>query len=351
MTANIQYCENIETFLKNNPNNGRNYLFFVTAKTQSEMIDLKNYNMNFIGAVFSEIIYEDRLYDEGILVIELNDLLETMLIKNIDTIEFSEKEFDDCKSIITIVEGISKYNDVFLEKLFSSVDINTNIIGGGAGFIQNEKAVIFDQDEFYFDGAILIKVKSEINIGVQHGCEYLAGPFVATSCDGNVLKQLDYNNALNTYKEIVKNDSGKELNEENIFEITQHYPLGIVKYNSEQIVRDAIALKDGNIVLAGDIKENAVINILKVNKDGMLNASKKASSQMYDENSNLVMLFDCASRVSFLGESFQEELDNVFKVADKNTIFGAVTIGEIANSGNRYINFYNKTCVIGSSCI
>lgn len=52
----------------------------------------------------------------------------------------------------------------------------------------------------------------------------------------------------------------------------------------------------------------------------------------------------------FLEDDFTKELDGIKKQVDNETLFGALTLGEIANNGNEYINFYNKTCVVGVLC-
>jgi hypothetical protein len=45
-----------------------------------------------------------------------------------------------------------------------------------------------------------------------------------------------------------------------------------------------------------------------------------------------------------LEDSFQEELKAV-KTPNK-ALFGALTLGEVANSGSDYLEFYNKTAVV-----
>ena len=52
----------------------------------------------------------------------------------------------------------------------------------------------------------------------------------------------------------------------------------------------------------------------------------------------------------FLEDSFQEELQAVTRsISGTNiTLFGVLSLGEIANTNRDYIDFYNKTCVIGA---
>lgn len=347
--AMIKYFKNIKYFLKKERALDKKYLFLIASKTKLDLDELSSSGLDFAGAIFPQIIYNNKLYSSGLIVFELNDTMQMLLIKKINEVTFSENEFSNCKSIVSIVEGISPYNETFLEQLFSHLDSNTNIIGGGAGFIQNEcGGVIFDSDGFYYDSAILIKIKNDISMSAHHGCQYLKGPFVATSARNNVLDKIDYEDAFTVYKKYVEEDFNQELTLDNFSKIAKNYPLGIVKYNNEQIVRDPIEIKDGKLVLVGEIKDNTVINILKVDKDSMLNASSIAAKEAIQTDSNLVIMFDCLSRVRYLGESFDDELNNISRITKRRTTMGAVTIGEIANSGNRYINFFNKTCVIGA---
>ena len=58
------------------------------------------------------------------------------------------------------------------------------------------------------------------------------------------------------------------------------------------------------------------------------------------------MFIDCISRVLFLEKDFEKELAAVYD--PKYPLFGALTIGEIANNKHDYLEFYNKTSVVGS---
>lgn len=351
MITNIKYFKNIKYFLKKERRKDVKYVLLVASKTKFDLTELNEYELDFVGAIFSHVIYNNKLYDSGLIVLELNAFMELIFINNINNISFKENEFSDSKSIISIVEGVSKYNDSFLEQLFSTVDVNTNIIGGGAGFMQNHcDGVLFDKKGFYRDAAILIKIKNNITMGVKHGCNYLYGPYVVTSCEQNILSEIDYKNALDVYKSAIYKDCKIELNEENFGELAKNYPLGIVKYNSEQIVREPISQIDGKLVLLGEVKNNAVLNVLKVDKTSMLEASLEAAKNAISDDSSLVIMFDCISRVQTLQENFTQELNHVSDLTKRRTTFGAVTVGEIANSGNKYISFYNQTCVVGAVC-
>jgi hypothetical protein len=52
---------------------------------------------------------------------------------------------------------------------------------------------------------------------------------------------------------------------------------------------------------------------------------------------------DCISRALFLEDRLGEELA---AAAGGGDLFGAMTLGEIANSSRAYLEFYNKTAVV-----
>lgn len=67
----------------------------------------------------------------------------------------------------------------------------------------------------------------------------------------------------------------------------QPYPLGIVKFNNQTIVRDPIYIdQNKNIVLVGDIFQNSTINILRGDVNNLIKSSGTAS--LYKITVNLI---------------------------------------------------------------
>jgi hypothetical protein len=277
---------------------------------------------------------------------------------------------------MVLLDGLSENITTFLDSLFNVLPLNIEILGGGAGKLTlKQEPVIFSNDGIYENAALTISKKSKLFIGVENGWEFLEGPFMVTSSNKNILKSLNFmdafevyksvveedsglkfNNAFETYKNVVEKESGEQLTEDNFFDIAKSYPLGIVKFNKEIIVRDPIAKDEkGNMVLVGDLEQNSTINILKGNKKSLIESSNNAIKKALEANNDKlniknVILFDCISRCIFLEDDFKKELGEIKKQVSNETLFGALTLGEIANNGNEYINFYNKTCVVGVLC-
>lgn len=346
MKTNINYHKNQSVFIENSKN--KKFLIFIASKTKINLEDFNKNDISIIGARFPDIIFNGKMYDDGIISLEINTEIDFTLIKSIENFNFKNEPFFKSEALITILDGFCKDNEIFLSKLFENVSLNTNIIGGGAGLLNNDcKSVIFDNHGYYRNCAILISLNANLKVSARHGWTYLDGPFIVTSSERNILKTIDYIDAFEYYKNIIKKDSGIELNKENFLEVSQNYPIGIIKYQGEQIVRDPISFNNGHLELLGEISNNSMINILKGNTKNLLSASKEAIDDIKSDCSDFLIVFNCISRKKFLKNEFQKELDSI---SIGNNMIGVTTLGEIANCGSKYINFLNKTCVIGDIC-
>jgi hypothetical protein len=372
---NIKLYKNLEEFISNNSNSKEEYYLLVGENCDFDYEKLKESNIKFWGAIVTQVIYNDSNYDNALVACEL-DGAKVNLIEDLENPELKEKDYKDANSLMVLLDGLSSNISTFLDSLFNVLPLNVEILGGGAGKLTlKQEPVIFSNKGIYENAALTISKKSKLFIGVENGWEFLEGPFMVTSSNKNILKSLNFmdafevyksvveedsglkfNNAFETYKNVVEKESGEQLTEDNFFDIAKSYPLGIVKFNKEIIVRDPIAKDEkGNMVLVGDLEQNSTINILKGNKKSLIESSNNAIKKALEANNDKlniknVILFDCISRCIFLEDDFKKELGEIKKQVSNETLFGALTLGEIANNGNEYINFYNKTCVVGVLC-
>jgi len=345
------YFQSVEEFITFKAAKRTQWLLLVAEESSFSHAHLSDELSDSYGAIFPEIIYDKEHYKRGVVAIELEQ--KPQLIKDIDKPILESVELSDVKSILVFVDGLSPHIDSFLFSLFEVIGEDTILFGGGAGKLTLEQErVIFTPDGIYEDAALLIVFDNPTRVGVKHGWEFLEGPLVATSSEKNVLKKIDYEDAFDVYKRIVQQDSGLVFNDNNFFEIAKSYPLGIATVDDEVIVRDPILVQDTALVLVGVMPENSIINILKGEKSHLLGAAKQAAQEAYTQSnhSELVFMIDCISRVLFLEDSFKEEIESVHEIVNDTPVVGALTLGEIANNSKSYIDFYNKTCVVGVIC-
>lgn len=315
----------------------------------------KNASSVVIGGIFPQIIYATKNYEIGCIICSLDDVLETTLIKEISEqpnlssfIEQNiEVDLDSTNTIFVFVDGLSKNIGNMIHGLFDNFGLFANYIGGGAGslsFVQ--KPVIFTNEGLFQDCAIVGVSKLKSSIGVKHGWEPISESIKVTKSDKNIVIELDYKPAFEVYKSFVEADSCKIFNDDNFFDIAKGYPLGINKLIGDIIVRDPIITQNNSLVCVGDVQENGFVVILKGSNENLINSAKQAyldakSSSNFD---SFTLFIDCISRVLFLNEEFEKELEQVNET-DSITI-GVLSLGEIANNKNHYLEFYNKTAVV-----
>jgi hypothetical protein len=347
MYKSIRYYNDFK-YLKNEELNKKsNYIIFVTEDFDFNHENFLSLDIKFYGAIFPKIIYKNNSYNNGFLLIELRENTQVLFFENINETTFIDNQFEFTKSIISIFDGFSTFSCKFLEELFENIKLHTNIVGGGAGLLNKPRGKnIFSNDGIFLDSAFVILLEKKMDLGIGHGWKYLEGPFIATKTKENTIEEIDYENAFDVYKKVVEEDCKKIITKDNFLEISMCYPLGIVKFNGESLIRDPIEIDEyGNMRLAGDIKTNTIFNILKGDKQELITAAVQAAKES-SINCNEIFLFECITRLQFLADSFDIEIEQILNSTNIENIYGIFSVGEVGNNGDRYINILNKTSVM-----
>ncbi|MBV5278414.1 MAG: FIST C-terminal domain-containing protein [Campylobacteraceae bacterium] len=327
------------------------YLLLVGEKTDISQMCFSD-SMVIVGAIFPRVVFGTESFESGIVVAKLPESTSLQMIVDMNDIAALEVP-ENTHSVFTIVDGLSSKLDNFLENIYAILPEKTKIIGGGAGKLTlKQSPIIFDNNGIYEDSAILIYSQAMMGIGVEHGWESIVSPLMATNCRGHMLDKINYKDAFLVYKEAVECDSSERFNEDNFFDIAKRYPIGIMRYNRDFIVRDPIYTDGKSLLLVGNIDQNSVIAILKGKNEKLILAAKKAAilaNEYAPPNRHSMLLIDCISRFLFLENDFTLELEAIASAhSPQAVLWGMLTLGEIANANQEGIEFYNKTCVIGS---
>ncbi len=268
-----------------------------------------------------------------------------------DVLDSMVAEEDDLKTLMVFVDGLSERLSAFIEGLYSVFGLEINYVGGGAGSLSfKQKPCIITNDGLKEDGAVLAAFNLESGVGVSHGWFTISGPYKVTESEHNVIKSLDWKPAFEVYREVVEEHSGMQFTALPFFDIAKAYPFGVAKMGAERVVRDPVALDaDQGLVCVGEIPEGVYVDILHGKANNLIQAAGRALDRA---NKNyplrtlpaLGLIMDCISRVLFLEDGFTSELTAMAMPEIK--FVGACSIGEIANSGKDYLEFYNKTAVV-----
>ncbi len=326
---------------------------------------LKGLSKPVFGGVFPQVLTELESISTGFIVAGLTQEVSTLILENISeestdfdqefALPFQGKPVVD-KTTFIFVDGMSKTIAPLLDATFNYFGLQSNYIGGGAGSanftpipcVITPKGILQDAALFAFADTIS-------GVGVAHGWHPVSQAMKITESSYNSVQSIDWKPASEVYLDFIGNQEGEEGKSQLFEEIARSYPLGIVKVADELLVRDPIQTMNKSMICLGELPVNSFVYVLKGDAESLLAGTAKSRSiaenvfretkSMVPGKQNTVTFFiDCITRAQFLGDKFTEEL----RIAAGDTrLIGALSLGEIANSGHDYLEFYNKTSVVG----
>lgn len=311
------------------------------------------------GGIFPQIVHGLARLEQGTLVVGLQSSAQVSVVSHLSDVATSFDSqildgFGDLdptgKSLFVFVDGLSKRISDLIEALFNNLGLLPNYIGGGAGSLSfQQKPCLFTNQGIVQDAAVLALVDTVGAVGVAHGWTPVSDAVKVTQADRNTVISLNWRPAFEVYREIVEAHSGRRFADESFFELAKSYPLGIAKLDAEMVVRDPIIQDDGRLICVGEVPEGGHVHILSGDVESLIRgastAKQRAEGAFPGDWSAADMIFvDCISRVLFLEKHFERELA---AVECGLPLVGALTLGEIANMGDAYLEFYNKTSVVG----
>jgi Uncharacterized conserved protein len=311
-----------------------------------------------IGGIFPYVIHDKLLLTSGIVLIGLSCPFNMAVIPNISKntqleIELQQQlpwQNTERGTLFTFVHGMSSGVQRLIDGLFNQYGLEINYIGGGCGSLQKlDQPCVITPLGILADAAVLVMADILSGIGVAHGWQSISRAFKVTEVEGNEIISIDWRPAIEVYRSIVEDHSGICFSEIPFTEIARAYPFGIAKLADELVIRDPIALNGERIVCVGDVRRGSYVHIMHGKPDYVSAAAgrarQKATENLKGRKPRLMLFMDCISRVLFLGELFAREITHV--AMPDIPLIGALTLGEIANSGYDYLELYNKTSVVG----
>jgi hypothetical protein len=260
-------------------------------------------------------------------------------------------DFPPGTTVITLVDGLSTRISALLEGLYEMLGNEHQYLGGGAGslsFVQ--KPCLFSNHGLLQDCAQITAIGLPMNVGIEHGWHTFAGPFLVTGAYENTITTLDYLPAFEVYRKVVEADSGKSFDDTPFFDLAKAYPFGLDRLDGKVVVRDPLFNTDDKLVCVGEVPANHLIYILKGDDEKLLAASRRCAEDVAQAVGlcGPALLFNCISRALFLQGRFQEEISGIHtRLPEGIPLLGALSLGEIADSGNACLEFFNKTAVLG----
>lgn len=253
-------------------------------------------------------------------------------------------------TMLLLVDGLSGHVGTVVEALFNQFGLELDYFGGGAGsmsFVQGP--CVMSRSGLVADAAVLAWYPGRCGLGVAHGWRPVTEAFKVTEAEGPIVKSLDWRPAAHVYREVTEAHSGRRLDPDDFFALSKAYPFGIANLGAEMVVRDPLRLEGDHIVCIGEVPAGAFVYVLHGDHASLLDAAsearQRAEAAFAGQEVGAAVVIDCITRVLFLEGDFPQELARLG--AGRAPTVGALTLGEIANSGQDYLEFYNKTVVVG----
>lgn len=185
-----------------------------------------------------------------------------------------------------------------------------------------------------------------VGIGSSGGWSPFGAEHTVTSSRGNILFQLDGQNALELYKKQLGDQSA------GLPASALRFPLCVTPRDCGQpVVRTILAVDEitHSLVFAGDIPEGAHVRFMRASADDLIaGAAVAAEHSRLEPAPDLAICVSCVGRRIVLGPRTADEAKSVRRIlGPKPVLTGFYSYGELAPSGlNRGCQLHNQTMTI-----
>jgi hypothetical protein len=310
------------------------------------------------GGVFPQVLAGREHFARGTVVLGITETVRATVVRDVskdgqdlDALVRDAMDPERTDSLlIVLVDGFARRLAALVRALFDEHGLAINYLGGGAGSLSmQQKPCLFTNAGMLEDAALLLQLAWPSGVGVAHGWQVISQPMKVTRANHTTIEELNYEPAFTVYQRVVAERAGVAITPESFFQDAMAFPFGIRKIDTEVVVRDPLLLTEqGGLVCVGEVPEGSFVHILQGIPSRLVDAARDASALAADDlghrRPQLRLVVDCISRALFQGDRFGDELA---ALDDGLPMVGALTLGEIANSGRDFLELYNKTVVVG----
>ena len=310
------------------------------------------------GGIFPGIIHGDRVEKTGLLATPMpagsRAFLARMINERASWSEPVEPLVENgMRSSVLYVDCLAPGISNMMEELYNLFGNRLNHFGAGTGFhdLRAEASIFTLADGLVAHAALMVASPRATTVRVRHGWSRVAGPFVASRTDGNLIQELNWEPAGAFYRQRVTEENPDLAGRPVFPDMNAFYPLCIPKEGGEDVMRDPIMVTENDALkVLSDVGENSAIYLAHGDQDTLIEAAREAVRDCgKPDDVELCLVSDCFSRNLMLGDDFPRELA---AVNDELRAFtdiqpeGVLALGEIANNHGQFLELFNKTFVI-----
>jgi len=357
----------LESFLREAERYDREAVVLLLAEKDAGLVNdvvavLSRRAVSAAGVVVPGLIHEGRVRRRGLLGVRLPVVAAPLLVRGdgdsrreAALLELNER-IGEGGTLLILVDGQWDGISEFLLELSGLLGDRVTYVGGGAGYSDAvQRPCVFSAAGIYTDAVWLVPVRWHCRLGIRHGFERVGPLLVATQTSGSRIREINWCNAFEVYRDVVAEYCGTVVDPDNFSRVAPYHPFGIVRENGEELVQDPVALADDlSIRCLGLIPENSPVSIMRGDPEGMVAAARDAGRALGgvpEDRPRLGLVIDCISRFLLLGARFSEELDAILQGNLSGgcglEVAGFLSVGEIGSGGEGWVDFHNKTVVAG----
>lgn len=338
-------------------------------------------NIHIFGCSVASAIISDNIIEDGVVIailssdpssfhyshglgedVKTNSHLaghQTAKMAINEFLRLSSKYESKRKYFIMFPEGVTGNGVDILRGCQEILGSNFPIVGGSAGdSYLFKKTYQYSAGKIISDSVIGLLVGGEIDLGVgiKHGWNPLGKYRKITKTHANIIKEIDNQPAISIYEEYFDEET-KTLKKEPLSMMGMLYPIGMkIPDEKEYIVRNPFKIgEEGDLICTAELPEGSDIRLMIGNKDGVINAAKKATitalKNLGDKKPKFALVFDSISRKKLLGRNSYKEIEAIKNIIGHDVpLIGFYTYGEQAPftskiyTGQSY--FHNESIVV-----
>jgi len=328
-------------------------------------IALQSCSVPICGGIFPSVFFANTKLDVGFIVVGFPFCISVACyqLPFESAVDFSVPSSVDgelihhSRDLLVFIDAMANATEPFINNMYETIGGGIDVIGGGAGALDFKQApCVFSRNGLLMDVALVVQLPTPMHCAVEHGWEILNGPYLVTEAEGTKIKTINYLPAFDIYRNVIEDVTSYKFTKNNFFHVAQNFPFGILGINEDILVRDPIQASNSELVCVGSVPVNSMVYILSGQPEHIMRAAENAGLMAAKESGTekktsmeLTIVFDCVSRVLYLGDNFSSEMAAIQRgVGAQRQIVGALSIGEIANTNRGTINLLNKSIVIGN---
>lgn len=315
------------------------------------------------GSTSGEII-DSEVLDDSVSVTAIEFEKSTFVIKTSNILDFNKDSKalgqelfnqlpqENLKHIFVLSEGSFVNGSSLINGIETDIHGKTLISGGLCGDDAKFEKTLASYKENPKPGEVIMigfyGETLEISVASFGGWTTFGPERLITKSIANVLYEIDGLPALELYKKYL-GDKADQLPQASLL-----YPLNVTAQNkNEAVVRTILSIneEENSMTLAGDMPENAKVQLMMASVDALSEGAFKAAKlAMKDRNKSpeLAILVSCVGRKLIMNQRVEEEIEEVQNVIGKNAaVTGFYSYGEMAPfSGSSSCELHNQTMTL-----